>query len=124
MKENPPPSLTYQDKLKDRRWLAKRSEIIVRDNNTCQHCFSENDPLLNVHHKKYIYGKEPWDYPNELLITLCEDCHEEEHLRLKSVEERECIAKESEMFCKEDSIRGEIWRIIRDTAETIRARSM
>ncbi len=30
--------------------------------------------------KKKTYGNDPWDYPQEALRTLCEDCHEEEYL--------------------------------------------
>lgn len=32
-------------------------------------------PIMNVHHKKYIISKEPWEYDNDDLITLCSDCH-------------------------------------------------
>jgi hypothetical protein len=28
-----------------------------------------------VHHRIYISKKEPWDYPDDLLVTLCEGCH-------------------------------------------------
>lgn len=34
---------------------------------------------LNVHHKCYISGKNPWEYKNDALITLCQDCHCNEH---------------------------------------------
>ncbi len=34
---------------------------------------------LNIHHKYYVQGREPWEYPNEALITLCEDCHHKRH---------------------------------------------
>lgn len=34
---------------------------------------------LNVHHKYYIAGKKPWEYDNDALITLCQDCHGLEH---------------------------------------------
>lgn len=34
---------------------------------------------LNVHHKYYIKGHNPWDYSNEALITLCEKCHGKRH---------------------------------------------
>jgi hypothetical protein len=33
---------------------------------------------LNVHHKYYIFEREPWNYPDNLLVTLCESCHESE----------------------------------------------
>jgi len=34
---------------------------------------------LNVHHKYYIQGHKPWEYENDALITLCEDCHKRWH---------------------------------------------
>lgn len=36
-------------------------------------------PVMNVHHKKYILDKEPWDYDNNDLITLCSECHKNLH---------------------------------------------
>lgn len=49
-----------------------------RDNWTCIRCKS-NTRFLNVHHKKYIKGHEPWEYDNSDLETLCETCHAIEH---------------------------------------------
>jgi hypothetical protein len=34
---------------------------------------------LNVHHKYYIKGLAPWEYEDNALITLCEDCHKTIH---------------------------------------------
>jgi 5-methylcytosine-specific restriction endonuclease McrA len=34
---------------------------------------------LHVHHKYYQKGRNPWEYPNEALTTLCWHCHEELH---------------------------------------------
>lgn len=34
---------------------------------------------LNVHHKYYIQGHKPWEYENDALVTLCEDCHKRWH---------------------------------------------
>ena len=34
---------------------------------------------LNIHHKLYIEGKKPWEYNDEVLISLCSDCHENTH---------------------------------------------
>ncbi len=67
----------YTDKLKDPRWQKKRLEILERDKWTCQYCYDDFSTLV-VHHKIYIPDKEPWDYPDNLLITLCEDCHNKE----------------------------------------------
>lgn len=68
---------SYQELLKDSRWIKKRNEILNRDNNTCQFCGAQ-DRYLHVHHKRYIQGNKPWEYDNDDLITLCDRCHEEE----------------------------------------------
>lgn len=32
-------------------------------------------PRLNVHHKVYFRNRMLWDYPDDCLVTLCENCH-------------------------------------------------
>ena len=34
---------------------------------------------LNVHHICYRIGKEPWEYENNELVTLCSECHKKIH---------------------------------------------
>lgn len=46
-----------------------------RDNWSCRFCKDEKNQL-HVHHIEYSLGADPWEYPNEKLITLCEHCHE------------------------------------------------
>ena len=70
--------MNYAEKLKDPRWQKKRLEIFERDEWKCRRCKSD-DKTLAAHHIKYRRGLEPWDYPNEDLLTLCESCHEEEY---------------------------------------------
>lgn len=72
----------YSDKLKDPRWQKKRLEILERDEWQCQSCY-DSEHTLHVHHRRYIPDRDPWDYPNQLLITLCESCHELEMEMLK-----------------------------------------
>ncbi len=36
---------------------------------------SDKRYFLHVHHKYYILSKNPWDYPEEALVTLCNWCH-------------------------------------------------
>ena len=69
---------SYSEKLRDPRWQKKRLEILSRDEFTCQRCFDTSSTLV-VHHRSYLAGREPWDYSNEYLVTLCELCHSEEH---------------------------------------------
>lgn len=67
----------YSEKLKSPKWQKKRLKIMERDNFTCRIC-GNKDETLNVHHICYD-GGEPWDTDDELLITLCETCHNNEH---------------------------------------------
>lgn len=66
----------YQDKLKDPRWQRKRLEILSRDGWRCT-CCGDADSTLHVHHGLYARHAEPWEYPDNVLWTLCESCHEE-----------------------------------------------
>ncbi|MHC8949245.1 hypothetical protein [Sphingobacterium hungaricum] len=74
---------TYGAALLDERWKKRRKEILGRDNNQCVNCGAEEK--LQVHHRQYHFEirlrkfKEPWDYPNILMITLCEKCHQRGH---------------------------------------------
>ncbi len=71
---------TYKKKLEDPKWKRRRTEILKRDNFQCQKCKSKLS--VQVHHKKYIMNKNPWDYPDEDLITLCRYCHKTEHKKI------------------------------------------
>ncbi len=75
----------YLRKLRDPRWQRKRLEIMQRDEFTCQYCY-DTQTTLNVHHNYYQSDREPWDYPEAALITLCENCHTEETENRRSEE--------------------------------------
>ena len=70
--------MTYAEQLKDPRWQRKRLEIMSRDNFHCTSC-GFDDRTLCVHHKEYIRGFKAWEYPDVLLVTLCDVCHYYEH---------------------------------------------
>jgi hypothetical protein len=72
----------YLELLKDPRWQRKRLEIFQRDAWTCQRC-GEMTVMLSVHHLCYHPGKDPWESPDEELLTLCEPCHTTETRNLK-----------------------------------------
>lgn len=78
---------TYGALLFDKRWSAKRAEIIARDDGRCVVC--KSNVSLQVHHRQYHYikglkrFKPPWDYENYLLVTLCEKCHSKGHNRFR-----------------------------------------
>ena len=95
--------MNYVDKLKDPRWQELRLSIIERDQR-CQCCgdthyeaeyiegdYSEDLMVgkkltLQVHHKKYFNNLEPWEYDQEYLVTLCKECHERIHVKMKDEE--------------------------------------
>lgn len=63
---------TYNEKLQHPKWQIKRLEIIKRDGGKCLLC-GDTETMLQIHHLKYT--GEPWDAPNEDLVTLCKHCH-------------------------------------------------
>lgn len=70
--------MNYSEKLKDPRWQKKRLEVFERDEWSCQRC-GDPEHTLTVHHFSYSAGKEPWDYPLDNFMTLCQPCHDFEY---------------------------------------------
>lgn len=68
----------YKEEYKTNEWQRKSGNKKQLDNYTCQICGS-NQKMVHVHHHYYIEGRHLWEYPDETLITLCEDCHAKEH---------------------------------------------
>ena len=64
----------YSEKLKSPEWQKVRLKVLERDGWKCLKC-KRSDKTVNVHHKGYEAGKEPWEYPLERYESLCEDCH-------------------------------------------------
>lgn len=78
---------TYREMLRDPRWQKKRLEIMQRDGFACRRC-NDTTKTLNVHHLQYRdHGHPPWDYPDHLLITFCEKCHNAEEAFKKHFDE-------------------------------------
>jgi 5-methylcytosine-specific restriction endonuclease McrA len=77
----------YNAKLNDARWRTYAKKIKDRDGNKCRCCGAEKN--LQVHHRAYIFYKrreifqDPWFYPENILITLCERCHKNGHSKFK-----------------------------------------
>lgn len=87
----------YAEKLKDPRWQRKRLEIMQRDDFTCKKC-GDNESMLVVHHRYYIGGREPWEYDSGILVTLCQNCHEDEHAYEGPAEDFQKILKAKGFF--------------------------
>jgi len=97
----------YDEKLKDPRWQRKRLKILERDGWACQQCGCRDD--LHVHHRVY-YG-DPWEAPDESLITLCERCHEAEHRRIAPGADPESIVDILDWWVVEEIPLGCKWHI-------------
>jgi len=66
--------VNYSDKLRDPRWQRKRLEALDAADWACASC-SADELTLHVHHRRYIKGREVWDYSLDELAVLCENCH-------------------------------------------------
>ena len=82
--------LSYSEKLQDIRWKRRRDYIKKRDYYACQACFEHNKPLY-VHHRYYEADKDPWDYPDNALVSLCQECHELENEHTREGYERKLL---------------------------------
>jgi 5-methylcytosine-specific restriction endonuclease McrA len=66
--------MTYSEKLRDPRWQRKRLQILERDGFRCLLCNYDKEQL-QIHHKRYFRGQEPWEYDDQYLESLCATCH-------------------------------------------------
>ncbi len=69
---------TYSELLRDPRWQKMRLKKLEAAEWKCQGC-ADTETTLNVHHKRYVKGRAPWEYDEAELVVLCEPCHSEEH---------------------------------------------
>lgn len=79
------PKAIYSEYLKHPKWIERTFDIKERDDFCCQHCHTYLHRLpkgcpLDVHHIQYIPGRMPWEYTDDLLITLCRKCHSAVHV--------------------------------------------
>jgi len=65
----------YMERLQDPRWQRKRLGVLERAGWKCQWCGTDK-VNLQIHHSYYTRGAMPWEYPDEALYCLCDDCHE------------------------------------------------
>lgn len=73
-------------------WKKRRAEIIYLANSQCddchrcligcERCVHHDDMVdsLEVHHRYYVRGRKPWEYPDVAFLCLCRTCHEERTL--------------------------------------------
>lgn len=78
--------MTYAEQLKDPRWQRRRLEVLNQANFECT-CCGNKEKTLHVHHKIYRKGHKVWEYPDAELEVLCEDCHLNETLLRRQLDE-------------------------------------
>jgi hypothetical protein len=85
-----------KNQYRSNRWIEFREELIELDGGACVRCGRARDggAILQVHHKKYLPGKAPWEYPFELCETLCKRCHAEEHGEIRPESEWEHVGED------------------------------
>lgn len=69
---------SYGALLRNPKWQKARLETMQRANFACEKC-GDKDSTLNVHHKNYKPGRNPWEYELSNFVCLCESCHEHIH---------------------------------------------
>lgn len=79
--------MDYKEQIKSPKWQKRQLEILQLDNFTCQIC-GDNEHTLNVHHLVYHKNKNIWEYEDWELITLCEECHEFQHIMEDNINEK------------------------------------
>lgn len=63
-----------------------RLRVFERDGWKCR-CCNETSTTLHAHHVAYHpLADGPWDYDDSTIVTLCSDCHADEHEGLKAAQ--------------------------------------
>lgn len=98
--------LTYAQILRDARWQRKKVHLFNVHGGYCHYPGCEHpNRTLDVHHKVYLRGRDPWDYPDWCFEILCESHHlviqdrmERAHLAIASNPEllQYCISRRIE----------------------------
>lgn len=65
---------SYADQIKHPKWQKRRLEMLDEASFTCSAC-GATEKTLHVHHKRYVKGRQIWEYSDTELEVLCEDCH-------------------------------------------------
>ncbi|MEM9737526.1 MAG: hypothetical protein AAF770_00260 [Bacteroidota bacterium] len=65
-------------------WLTFRNKILKLDAYRCVRCEQTlHNRSLQVHHKYYIQGRMPWEYPIQACLVLCRSCHAQYHGKIR-----------------------------------------
>jgi 5-methylcytosine-specific restriction endonuclease McrA len=70
--------LSIKEQYEHPLWQKKKYEIYERDGWICRCCGKDYRELavqLHAHHLYYDRNFLLWEYDNESIVTLCENCH-------------------------------------------------
>lgn len=93
--------MKYSEKLKDPRWQKLRLKVLERDEWACLSC-GDTESTLVIHYTYYQHGKDPWEYPLNSLMTLCENCHYIEREDRPPAEKSLLLALKKQQFLAKD----------------------
>lgn len=68
---------SYEEQLKDSKWLAFREKVFKVKGRKCEKCGSILN--LQIHHPKYKNNRMAWEYSINEVVVLCRKCHATEH---------------------------------------------
>ena len=90
---------SYSEKLLDPRWQQMRLQVYERDKFACR-CCGSTTKTLHAHHVHYHpYSDGPWDYDMDTIITLCYECHSDEHVELDAAKSNVLLQLAKIGFC-------------------------
>lgn len=92
--------MKYKKQLETLQWLKKKNKILERDKYECTKCGCKTN--LQVHHIYYVKDHLAWEYPNNALVTLCDNCHKKWH-KNHEVEVRNIIWGKNKKYGKKKS---------------------
>lgn len=116
--------ISYRDLLRDPRWQKRRLEVLQAADWRCSRCRSHKTNL-QVHHRRYIRGLMPWDYTDEQLVVLCDDCHELQHLPKPTADDewRESQIEKLELALAATKDPTEQWQLMQAMQSLVAGRS-
>lgn len=78
--------MTYIEQLRHPEWQKRRLHMLEAAGWACGRCEAK-DKTLNVHHKRYVKGRQAWEYQDHELEVLCEPCHKADHAGVDLLQE-------------------------------------
>lgn len=124
--------LTYSEQLACQEWKEKRIKILERDNYSCRTCQRKLETRkMHVHHELYMPNIYAWECPDEYLTTLCQDCHNSFHKKIKpqtlrvevgSKKYEEVISKYPELIGVDHFTDAAKWKQIKEEDRIMRRR--